>query len=70
MDFDYTLQPGKTIEKREFENNINEPKISIIMPYYNDKLYIEQTINSLLNQTFPMFEIIICWWWLKRWRKY
>ena len=59
MDFDYTLEPGKTIEKREFENNINEPKISIIMPYYNDKLYIEQTINSLLNQTFPMFEIII-----------
>lgn len=59
MDFDYTLEPGKTIEKREFENNINEPKISIIMPYYNDGLYIEQTINSLLNQTFPMFEIII-----------
>ena len=59
MDFDYTLEPGKKIEKREFENNINEPKISIIMPYYNDRLYIEQTINSLLNQTFPMFEIII-----------
>lgn len=59
MDFDYTLEPGKTIEKREFENDINEPKISVIMPYYNDKLYIEQTINSLLNQTFPLFEVII-----------
>lgn len=58
MKFDYTLEPGKILEKREIEEN-NKTLVSVIMPFYNDGEHIEQTINSLLNQTFPLFEIVI-----------
>jgi teichuronic acid biosynthesis glycosyltransferase TuaG len=33
--------------------------ISIIIPYYNNIKFIEQTIDSILNQTYQNFEIII-----------
>lgn len=60
MNFDFSKEPGKKLEKIDFENMSGlEPLISIIMPFYNDKEHIEQTINSLLNQTFPAFEILI-----------
>lgn len=55
--FDYTLQPGKKLEKKEYIKQ--EPIISVIMPFYNDKEYIEQAVNSILNQTFPLFELLI-----------
>lgn len=35
------------------------PKISVLIPMYNRKHYIEQCINSALNQTFTDFEIIV-----------
>ena len=35
------------------------PIISIIMPNYNGEKYIQQTIDSILNQTFQDFEFII-----------
>ena len=35
------------------------PKISIIIPVYNLKNYIEDTINSILNQSFKDFELIV-----------
>lgn len=35
------------------------PKISVLIPMYNRKHYIEQCINSALNQTFQDFEIIV-----------
>ena len=60
MDFDFSKEPGKKLERVYFENLNNiEPLISIIMPFYNDIKNIEQTINSVLNQTFPAFEVII-----------
>ncbi|WP_312352083.1 glycosyltransferase family 2 protein [Sphingobacterium multivorum] len=34
-------------------------KISVIIPNYNHKVYLEQRINSVLNQTFQEFEVII-----------
>ena len=34
-------------------------KISIIVPCYNTKLYIEQCLNSLINQTLKEIEIIL-----------
>jgi len=35
------------------------PKISVIMPVYNAEKYIDQTIDSVLNQSFENFELII-----------
>ena len=33
--------------------------ISIIIPYYKKKNFIQKTINSILNQTYKNFEILI-----------
>lgn len=38
---------------------MNAPKISVLVPLYNRKHYIAQTIDSVLNQTFQDFELII-----------
>ena len=35
------------------------PKISIIMPNFNSEKYIKSAINSVLNQTFKKWELII-----------
>ena len=34
-------------------------KISIIIPVYNSEKYIRRCLNSILNQTFQDFEIIL-----------
>ena len=34
-----------------------EPKISIIVPAYNEEKFLEQAFNSIYNQTFPFEEI-------------
>lgn len=34
-------------------------KVSIVMPVYNQELYIGQAIQSVLDQTYPDFELII-----------
>ena len=36
-----------------------KPKISIVMPMYNMEKFIEPCINSVLNQTFEDFELIV-----------
>ena len=33
--------------------------VSIILPYFDKKEFIKETINSILNQTYQNFEIII-----------
>lgn len=35
------------------------PKVSIVMPVYNQEKYIKDTLVTLLNQTFKDFELII-----------
>jgi len=35
------------------------PKVSIVIPCYNDKKHIAETINSVLNQTYKNIEIIV-----------
>jgi len=37
-----------------------EPEISILIPLYNSKIYIEDCVRSVLRQTFQNFEIVIC----------
>ncbi len=38
---------------------VNDPKISIIMPIFNVERFIKEAIESILNQTFNDFEFII-----------
>ena len=38
---------------------MKNPTISVIMPVYNGERFLEETINSILNQTFKNFELII-----------
>lgn len=37
---------------------MREPIVSIIIPVYNAQAYIKQCLNSLLEQTYPYYEII------------
>ena len=41
-------------------NGLPWPKISIVMPSYNQKHFVEQTIRSVLLQNYPNLEFIIC----------
>lgn len=58
MDFNFAKEPGK--EKKIIKKSTNYiPLISIIMPFYNDLEYIEQSVISVLNQTFTDYELLI-----------
>jgi glycosyltransferase EpsE len=39
---------------------MNEQLVSIIMPAYNVENFIEEAIQSILNQTYTNFELLIC----------
>ena len=56
--YNFSLEPGKIKEKNRDYMEEN-PIISVIMPFYNDKKYIRQSVISVLNQTFPYYEILI-----------
>ena len=58
MEIDYSLIPGRELKRQQFEKD-NKAIVSIITPYYNDSKYIDNTVNCILNQTFPYFEWII-----------
>lgn len=58
MQFDFSQQPGLAVWNRDLVKT-ERPLVSIITPFYNDSKHIQQTCNSVLNQTFPYFEWII-----------
>lgn len=39
---------------------IANPLVSILLPAYNASLYIEEAIQSILQQTYPRWELLIC----------
>lgn len=39
---------------------VNNPKISVIMPVYNCEKTLAEAIDSIMNQSFQDFELIIC----------
>ncbi|MCD7894947.1 MAG: glycosyltransferase [Erysipelotrichaceae bacterium] len=47
------------LDKVEILNGIGNPLISIITPSFNSEKYITDTIESVLNQSFKNFEMII-----------
>lgn len=38
---------------------INKPKVSVIMSMYNEEAYLEESVESILNQSFKDFEFLI-----------
>ncbi len=45
--------------KISFLKKIKNPQVSIIIPLYNSEEYINECLESILNQTFTEFEVII-----------
>ena len=37
-----------------------KPLVSVCIPAYNNAAYIKETIDSVLNQTYPNLELVIC----------
>lgn len=42
-----------------FKKDIKQPLVSVIMPAYNAGKYVGKTIESILNQTYQNFELVI-----------
>lgn len=59
MEFNYNKRPGQEIEKIGEIKNKEKPTISIITPFYNGGKTLQETANSVFNQTYPYFEWII-----------
>lgn len=54
-----TENEPSTIAEVIIQNKINYiPKVSIIIPVYNDELYLKEYLDSLINQTLKNIEII------------
>lgn len=56
--FDFSKEPGKELNIIKYTTK-TKPVVSIVTPFYNDKKYIRQSVYSILNQTYPNFELLI-----------
>lgn len=52
------LKKAKYILSNELYNILTKPKVSIIVPIYNTEKYLEECLNSIINQTIKEIEII------------
>lgn len=41
------------------DNALREPMVSVIMPIYNAEKYLDESITSIVKQTFSDFELIL-----------
>ena len=55
--FNFDLEPGRSLNKIEY--NGTDVEVSIVTPTYNTKELTLQTVNCILNQTYPYFEWLI-----------
>jgi glycosyltransferase involved in cell wall biosynthesis len=49
----------KLLQVQNFDKNKSWPKLSIVMPSFNQCRYIEKSILSILNQGYPNLQLII-----------
>lgn len=59
MNFDYNFLPGFEYESNDLMIESTKKNISVIVVFNDDSKYFENTILSILNQTYPFFELII-----------
>ena len=57
--WDYGKEPGRVLKENYIKDTKELPLVSIITSYYNSQEFMWQTINCVLNQTFPYWEWII-----------
>lgn len=57
--WNYEKEPGKVLKNDYIKGTEEKPLVSIITSYYNSQEFMWQTINCVLNQTFPYWEWII-----------
>lgn len=57
--FDFNNRPIKLNPNNKLVVENFEPVISVVTAYYNGKKYIDETVNAILNQTYPYFEWLI-----------
>ena len=58
MEFDFKKKPGQK-QKKSCITVAEEPKVSIVTPFYNSGRHFKETYYCVINQTFEAFEWLI-----------
>lgn len=53
------LVPYKPLRKKCEKSIMSNPLISVIIPAYNHENYVQECINSIIEQTYKNIELII-----------
>ncbi len=49
----------KQSEKFSRKNIVGTPKVSVLVSFHNEELFVEKLLKNLLNQTYPHYELIL-----------